>query len=63
MKLKVIGNKKNDCLLQKISNEKRKKMKYLRIGVCALHTLGRHVVKHGLKFEIAGVKVAIAKKI
>ncbi len=34
-----------------------------RVGVCALHTLGRHVVKHGLKFEVAGVKVVIAKKI
>ena len=31
-----------------------------RVGVCALHTLGRHVVKHGLK-KMKG-KFAIAER-
>jgi len=42
MKIAVWRRKKNDCLWRK------KLMKFFqsifRVGVCALHTLGRHVV-------------------
>ena len=55
MKITVGKKKKNGCLWRK------KVMRFFqsifRVGVCALHTLGRHVVKHGFwekgKFAIA----------
>ncbi len=51
-KVKIaVGDEKNDCLFWKnlMKRDKKKKnfQSIFRVGVCALHTLGRHVVKHG----------------
>ncbi len=41
-KVKIAVGKKNDCLLRKRFDEIF--LSIFRVGVCALHTLGRHVV-------------------
>jgi hypothetical protein len=45
------GKKKSKCFRKekKIMEKLILWKKCFRVGVCALHTLGRHVVKHGQK--------------
>jgi hypothetical protein len=43
-KFASVGDKKNDCLLRREKNDERFFFQGIfRVGVCALHTLGRHV--------------------
>ncbi len=46
------------CLREK----KSKCSIFFQVGVCALHTLGRHVVKHGLKLKLRGLKLRLQRK-